>query len=90
MQIINLIKVEKSFISYAYHSPWQGNILLEQAGKLNVFPSGGRALHYWLDVFAPSRPSRGGSHEKTATLSYTFMGKQEGHGGVHVWTQGSP
>lgn len=54
------------------------------------FPSGGRPLHYWLDVFATSRPSRGGSHEKTATLSYTFMGKQEGHGGVHVWTQGSP
>lgn len=68
----------------------QGIILLGQTGKLNVFPSGGRAFHYWMDVFATSRPSRGGSHEKTATLSYTFMGKQEGHGGVYVRTQRSP
>lgn len=63
--------------------------MLEQTCKLNVFHSGGRAFYYWLDVFAASRPSRGGSHEKTAALSYTFMGKQEGHGRVYVRTQGS-
>ncbi len=54
------------------------------------FHSGGRAVHHWLDVFATSRPPRGGSHEKTAALPYPHVGEQKGHCGVHVRTQGSP
>lgn len=54
-----------------------------------MFHSGGRVVHHWLDVFATSRPPRGGPHEKAPTLPDPHDGEQQGNCGVHVWTQRS-